>query len=65
VQKAFSDGQDALKTGDFTAYGAAQKRLQAAIAAAVAAEPSGSLKLSTPSSAKTAAPPRPSATKTP
>jgi uncharacterized membrane protein (UPF0182 family) len=65
VQKAFSDGQAALKAGDFTAYGAAQKQLQAAIAAAVAAEPSGSLKLPTPSATKTAVAPGPSATKTP
>jgi uncharacterized membrane protein (UPF0182 family) len=65
VQKAFSDGQAALKTGDFAAYGEAQKRLQAAIADAVAAEPSGSLKLPTPSATKTTAAPTPSATTSP
>jgi len=48
AQKAFADGQAALKNGDFAGYGAAQKRLQAAIARAVAAAPSGSVKLSTP-----------------
>ena len=31
VQKAFADGQEALKKGDWTAYGEAQKRLQAAV----------------------------------
>ena len=35
---ALKDGQTALTQGDFTAYGAAQKRLEAAIAAALAAE---------------------------
>ena len=48
AQKAFSDGQDALKKGDFAAYGEAQKRLQSAIADAVAAAPSGSVTLPTP-----------------
>ena len=33
AQKAFDDGQAALKKGDFTAYGQAQDRLKAAIAA--------------------------------
>jgi uncharacterized protein len=65
VQKAFADGQAALKIGDFTAYGEAQKRLQAAIAGAVAAEPSGSLKLPTPSTKKPTAAPSPHATPTP
>jgi uncharacterized membrane protein (UPF0182 family) len=32
AEQAFRDGQDALKKGDFAAYGEAQKRLQAAIA---------------------------------
>ncbi|MDJ0314315.1 UPF0182 family protein [Arthrobacter sp. H35-D1] len=35
---AIKDGQAALAKGDFTAYGAAQKRLEAAISAAIAAE---------------------------
>ena len=56
VQKAFADGQDALKKGDFTAYGQAQTRLQAAIAKAVAAAPSGSLTVPTPSATATPAP---------
>ena len=37
IQKAFGDGQDALKKGDWAAYGEAQKRLQAAVQEAVAA----------------------------
>jgi uncharacterized membrane protein (UPF0182 family) len=65
VQKAFSDGQAALKKGDFTAYGEAQKRLQAAIAKAVAAEPSGSVKLSTPRATATKAAPTSRVTTTP
>jgi len=65
VQKAFTDGQDALKKGDFTAYGAAQKALQAAIADAVAAQPSGSITLPTPSATKTTAAPTPGATPKP
>jgi len=65
VQKAFSDGQTALKNGDFAAYGAAQKRLQAAIADAVAAAPSGSVTLPAPSGAKTTPAPAPSATAKP
>lgn len=31
AQQAYADGQDALKRGDFNAYGAAQKRLKAAL----------------------------------
>jgi len=64
VQKAFTDGQDALKKGDFTAYGEAQKRLQAAIARAVAAQPTGSLTVPTPGATVTTAAPTPSATTT-
>jgi uncharacterized protein len=64
VQKAFADGQEALKTGDFTAYGAAQKRLQAAIADAVAAAPSGSVTLPTPTATGTTAAPTPQPTAT-
>jgi uncharacterized membrane protein (UPF0182 family) len=56
VQKAFTDGQDALKKGDFAAYGEAQKRLQAAISGAVAAQPSGSVTLPTPTASTTTAP---------
>ena len=67
VQKAFSDGQAALKKGDFTAYGEAQKRLQAAIAKAVAAAPSGAVTLPTPgaTATATATAPAPTATATP
>ena len=65
VQKAFSDGQLALKKGDFTAYGEAQKRLKAAIADAVAAEPSGSVTLPRHRATKNTAAPRPTATTTP
>jgi hypothetical protein len=62
VQKAFSDGQAALKKGDFTAYGEAQKRLQSAIADAVAASPSGSVTL--PPATGTKAPVAPTPTPT-
>jgi len=65
AQKAFADGQDALKKGDFAAYGAAQKRLQAAIADAVAAQPSGSLTLPAPGATATTTAPAPTATATP
>jgi hypothetical protein len=64
VQKAFTDGQDALKKGDFAAYGAAQKRLQTAIADAVAAAPSGSVTLPTPTATGTTPAPAPSGTPT-
>jgi uncharacterized protein len=64
AQKAFSDGQAALKTGDFAAYGAAQKRLQAAIADAVAAAPSGSVTLPSPTATGTATAPTPTPTAT-
>ncbi|GJF29930.1 UPF0182 protein [Kitasatospora sp. NE20-6] len=40
AQKAFDDGQAALKTGDWAAYGQAQKALQAALDRAAAAQPS-------------------------
>ena len=38
AQSALADSQAALKNGDFTAYGKAQDRLKAAIAAAIAAQ---------------------------
>ena len=44
----FADGQAALKKGDFAAYGESQKRLQAAIVKAVAAQPTGSVTLVLP-----------------
>ena len=65
AQKAFADGQAALKKGDFAAYGEAQKRLQAAITEAVAAAPSGSVTLPTPTATKGTAAPAPSATTKP
>jgi uncharacterized membrane protein (UPF0182 family) len=65
IQKAYSDGQTALKNGDFAGYGAAQQRLQAAIAQAVAAAPSGSVTLPAPGATKAPAPPTPSATAKP
>jgi uncharacterized membrane protein (UPF0182 family) len=47
AEKAFRDGQDALKRGDFAAYGEAQKRLQAALERAARA--SGSSATPSPS----------------
>ena len=38
AQSALADAQAALKSGDFTAYGAAQNRLKSAIAAAIRAQ---------------------------
>ena len=65
VQKAFADGQDALKKGDWVAYGEAQKRLQTAIGKAVAAQPSGSLTVPTPGATATTTAPAPTPTATP
>ncbi len=65
AQKAYTDGQEALKKSDFTAYGEAQKRLQAAIADAVAAAPSGSVTLQAPTGSKTTPAPSPSTTAKP
>ena len=62
VQKAFTDGQDALKKGDWTAYGEAQKRLQSAVQEAIAAQPTGSATVPAPSGTAT---PSPGATPTP
>ena len=39
IQRAYADGEAALRSGDFTAYGEAQQRLQEAITRAVAASP--------------------------
>ncbi|HEU0247703.1 MAG TPA: hypothetical protein VFR38_11515, partial [Gaiellaceae bacterium] len=39
IQAAYAAGQEALKTGDFTAYDLAQKRLDAAIKRANAIAP--------------------------
>jgi uncharacterized membrane protein (UPF0182 family) len=38
AQSALADSQAALRRGDFTAYGKAQDRLKAAIAAAISAQ---------------------------
>ncbi|MFZ1286603.1 MAG: UPF0182 family protein [Candidatus Phosphoribacter sp.] len=43
AQTAFAQGETALKAGDFTAYGEAQKRLKDALARAAAASPTGSI----------------------
>lgn len=43
LQKAYDDGQAAMKKGDWKAYGEAQQRLQKAIDAATKAAPSGSV----------------------
>ncbi len=64
VQKAFADGQDAIKKGDWVAYGEAQKLLQAAIGKAVAAQSSGSLTVPTPGATATATAPAPTPTAT-
>jgi uncharacterized protein len=51
AQQAYADGQAALKTGDFAAYGEAQQRLAAALAkAATALSPSPSASASPPAS---------------
>jgi uncharacterized membrane protein (UPF0182 family) len=65
VQKAFTDGQAALKKGDFTAYGQAQSRLQAAIAEAVDAAPTGTATLPTPGATTTPPTPAPTTTAKP
>ena len=52
---AMKDGQAALTKGDFTAYGEAQKRLEAAIAAALAAD-SAAAAPAAPSAAPSAEP---------
>ncbi|MGO4340563.1 UPF0182 family membrane protein [Pedococcus sp. 2YAF34] len=74
LQAAYADGQAALKKGDFTAYGEAQKRLDDAIQRAVAASPKGGTATvtPTPTTTGTATPspspstsPSPSATSTP
>jgi uncharacterized membrane protein (UPF0182 family) len=41
IQAAYDAGQKALRAGDFTAYGNAQKQLDAAIKRAIAAAPKG------------------------
>ncbi len=53
INKAYTDGEAALKAGDFTAYGEAQNRLKAAIAAAVAADAATGTPSGTPSSSPT------------
>jgi len=66
AQRAYAAGQDALKKGDFAAYGQAQKDLQDAIARAVAAQPKGgSVTVSPSPSASPSSAPSPSATAKP
>jgi uncharacterized membrane protein (UPF0182 family) len=60
AQKAFDDGQSALKTGDWTAYGKAQQALQDALKRAAAARPAGAAASPAPSGS-----PAPSASPTP
>ena len=55
AQTALNEADAALKAGDFTKYGAAQAKLKAAIAKAVAAQPTGSATL-TPGATATPAP---------
>lgn len=43
LQKAYDDGQAAMKKGDWKAYGEAQQRLQKALDSATSAAPSGSV----------------------
>ncbi|MCX4746857.1 UPF0182 family protein [Kitasatospora sp. NBC_01287] len=57
AQKAETDAQNAVKAGDWTAFGAAQKALQDAINAAVAAEQKGAGGASAAPSPTAAAPP--------
>ena len=54
MQTAFEEGQAALEKGDFAAYGAAQKRLQDALAKAIAAQPEGGSATVTPTPSPTA-----------
>jgi uncharacterized membrane protein (UPF0182 family) len=60
AQKAFDDGQAALRTGDWTAYGKAQQALQDALKRAAAARPAGAAASPAPSGS-----PAPSASPTP
>ncbi|MGE7438345.1 UPF0182 family membrane protein [Kitasatospora sp. NPDC001175] len=62
AQKAFSDGQDALKNGDWTRYGQDQKALQDALNAAAAAQQGRAGATSAPA---TPAPAPPASTPTP
>ncbi|WP_342707689.1 UPF0182 family protein [Pedococcus cremeus] len=59
IQSAYDDGRQALKDGDFAAYGEAQKRLNDAIQRAVSAAPQGSVTVTptpSPSGSATATP---------
>ncbi len=63
AQQAIKDASAALKAGDWAAYGAAQQRLQEAIAAAVAAQKtSGATPTPTPGTTATPTPASPSPT---
>lgn len=54
IQAAYDDGREALKNGDFAAYGEAQKKLDQAIQRAVDAAPRGGSATVTPSPSGTA-----------
>ncbi|MDF2093464.1 UPF0182 family protein [Knoellia sp. 3-2P3] len=56
IQAAYDDGREALKNGDFAAYGEAQKRLDDAIQRAVEAAPQGGTATVTPTPTGTATP---------
>jgi len=56
AQRAFNDGQDALRRGDFAAYGKAQDRLKAALGRAAASRTGAS---PTPRASGSAAPTKP------
>jgi uncharacterized protein len=56
IQAAYDAGREALKNGDFAAYGEAQKRLDDAIQRAVEAAPQGGTATVTPSPTGTATP---------
>jgi uncharacterized membrane protein (UPF0182 family) len=62
IQAAYDAGQQALREGDFTAYGEAQKRLDDAIQRAVAAAPKGGTATVTPTPSPTTATPAPTTT---
>lgn len=64
VQKQYDAGQTALKAGDWTAYGNAQKALQAAIQRAITLQPTGTTTV-TPSATSSGAPPSNSPTASP
>ncbi|WP_191289585.1 UPF0182 family membrane protein [Kitasatospora herbaricolor] len=56
AQKAITDSQEALKAGDWVKYGQAQKALQDAVSAAIAAEQKAGAPAASPSPAATPSP---------